>query len=113
VPDKSGNKLGEFLRAHRARVDPTDVGLRGGGDRRVAGLRHEEVAVLAGVSVDYYTRLEQGRERNPSPPLLDAIAQALRLDAEQVGTSRWRPAGATFRVTKSRYWSCPGPYGPL
>lgn len=74
------NGLGDFLRAHRARVDPTEVGLPGGGDRRVAGLRREEIAVLSGVSVDYYARLEQGRERNPSPPLLDAIGRALRLD---------------------------------
>ncbi|RKN20110.1 XRE family transcriptional regulator [Micromonospora musae] len=79
------SKLGEFLRAHRARVDPTDVGLRGGGDRRVAGLRREEVAVLAGVSVDYYARLEQGRERSPSPQVLDAIGRALRLDLDARG----------------------------
>lgn len=52
------------------------------GTRRVAGLRREEVAVLAGVSVDYYTRLEQGRERNPSPAVLDAIARALDLGPE-------------------------------
>ncbi|MCP3785573.1 helix-turn-helix transcriptional regulator [Micromonospora sp. A3M-1-15] len=76
------NRLGEFLRAHRARVDPTEVGLPGGGDRRVAGLRREEIAVLSGVSVDYYARLEQGRERNPSPQLLDAIGRALRLDRD-------------------------------
>ncbi|MBP2706087.1 helix-turn-helix domain-containing protein [Microbispora sp. RL4-1S] len=81
----SDNRLGEFLRAHRARVDPTDVGLYGGGDRRVAGLRREEVAVLAGVSVDYYARLEQGRERNPSAQVLDAIGRALRLHPDARG----------------------------
>jgi transcriptional regulator with XRE-family HTH domain len=85
VPDASTNKLGEFLRAHRARVEPADVGLRGGGDRRVAGLRREEVAVLAGVSIDYYTRLEQGRERNPSAQVLDAIGQAMKLSADARG----------------------------
>lgn len=84
MPAASTNKLGEFLRAHRARLDPADVGLRGGGDRRVAGLRREEVAVLAGVSIDYYTRLEQGRERNPSAQVLDAIGRALRLNIDAV-----------------------------
>src|SRR3954463_7036062 len=82
MPAGSTNELGAFLRAHRARVEPADVGLPGGGDRRVAGLRREEVAVLAVVSMDYYTRLEQGRERNPSPQVLNGIAHALRLDAD-------------------------------
>jgi transcriptional regulator with XRE-family HTH domain len=81
----AGNQLGQFLRAHRGRIDPADVGLPVGGDRRVAGLRREEVAVLAGVSVDYYARLEQGRERNPSPSILSAIGPALRLDADARG----------------------------
>lgn len=81
----SGNELGEFLRAHRARLEPANAGLRAGRDRRVAGLRREEVAVLAGVSVDYYARLEQGRERNPSPQVLDAIGRALKLDADARG----------------------------
>jgi transcriptional regulator with XRE-family HTH domain len=85
MPTASTNKLGEFLRAHRARLDPADVGLRGGGDRRVAGLRREEVAVLAGVSIDYYTRLEQGRERNPSAQVLDAIGRALKLNIDARG----------------------------
>ncbi|WP_344920373.1 helix-turn-helix transcriptional regulator [Streptosporangium oxazolinicum] len=85
MPTVSMNKLGEFLRAHRARLDPVDVGLRGGGDRRVAGLRREEVAVLAGVSIDYYTRLEQGRERNPSAQVLNAIGQALKLNIDARG----------------------------
>src|SRR5882757_3725472 len=85
VPAASTNRLGEFLRAHRARLEPSDVGLRGGGDRRVAGLRREEVAVLAGVSIDYYTRLEQGRERHPSAQVLDAIGQALRLNPDARG----------------------------
>jgi Helix-turn-helix domain len=67
----SVGELGTFLRAHRARVEPTTVGLPTGGDRRVAGLRREEVAVLAVVSADYYTRLEQGRERKPSAQVLN------------------------------------------
>src|SRR5215467_8603331 len=78
-------ELASFLRAHRARVEPTSVGLPNGRDRRVAGLRREEVAVLAGVSADYYARLEQGRERNPSAQVLDAIGRALRLDADGRG----------------------------
>jgi transcriptional regulator with XRE-family HTH domain len=77
------SELGAFLRANRARLDPTDVGLAGGGaGRRVPGLRREEVAVLAGVSADYYARLEQGRERGPSPQVIAAIGRALRLDSD-------------------------------
>jgi transcriptional regulator with XRE-family HTH domain len=76
------NHLGEFLRARRAGLQPQDVGMASHGARRVAGLRREEVAVLAGVNADYYTRLEQGRERNPSPQVLDALARALCLDTD-------------------------------
>ncbi|WP_305787140.1 helix-turn-helix domain-containing protein [Symbioplanes lichenis] len=72
--------LGEFLRHRRDAVKPADAGLPDRGDRRVAGLRREEVAQLAGVSVDYYVRLEQGRERNPSAQVLETLAAALRLD---------------------------------
>jgi transcriptional regulator with XRE-family HTH domain len=76
--------LGEFLRARRARVRPADVGLPAGtGLRRTPGLRREELAALAGVSIDYYIRLEQGRETNPSPPVLNALASALLLDQEE------------------------------
>jgi transcriptional regulator with XRE-family HTH domain len=81
MPTKT-SPLGEFLRACRGRVDPADTGLMTAGSRRVAGLRREEVAVLAGVSADYYARLEQGRERNPSGQVADAIGRALRLDAD-------------------------------
>ncbi|MBE8516059.1 helix-turn-helix domain-containing protein [Amycolatopsis sp. H6(2020)] len=75
------DELREFLRSRRARLAPGDTGLplREGG-RRVAGLRREELAMLAGVSVDYYTRLEQGRARNVSEQVLSAVAAALRLD---------------------------------
>lgn len=77
------NALGEFLRAARARLEPGDVGLAGGtAGRRVAGLRREEVAVLAGVSADYYARLEQGRERNPSAQVIDAVGRCFRLTAD-------------------------------
>jgi len=71
--------LGEFLRSRRAAVTPQDVSLPTDGRRRVPGLRREEVAELAGVSADYYVRLEQGRERRPSAQVLDAVAGALRL----------------------------------
>ncbi|GAB2781395.1 helix-turn-helix transcriptional regulator [Amycolatopsis magusensis] len=76
----SGTPLGEFLRARREAVQPRDVGLPEHGRRRVKGLRREEVAILAGVSSDYYMRLEQGRESSPSPQVVDAVARALRLD---------------------------------
>ncbi|MFJ4277894.1 helix-turn-helix domain-containing protein [Streptomyces massasporeus] len=76
-------ELSEFLRTRRARLKPEDVGLPDFGRRRVPGLRREELAQLAGVSVAYYTRLEQGNGRNVSAEVLDAIARALRLsDAE-------------------------------
>ncbi|WP_181807865.1 helix-turn-helix transcriptional regulator [Streptomyces shenzhenensis] len=78
----TGNHLGEFLRARRAALRPQDVGMASHGVRRVTGLRREEVAVLGGVNVDYYTRLEQGRERHPSAPVVDALGRALRLDAD-------------------------------
>ncbi|QXE33608.1 helix-turn-helix transcriptional regulator [Streptomyces sp. GMY02] len=81
----SGSELGEFLRARRSLLSPAEVGLPGSGPRRVAGLRREEVAVLAGVSADYYARLEQGRERSPSGQVVDAIARALCLDMD----ARW------------------------
>lgn len=81
----SATPLGDFLRARREALKPHDVGLPEHGRRRVPGLRREEVAMLAGVSSDYYIRLEQGRERGPSPQVLDAVAQALRLDEEATG----------------------------
>ncbi len=81
VADMPGeNRIGEFLRARRQMVRPADVGLAAGGRRRVTGLRREELALLAGVSADYYTRLEQGRDQHPSAQVVDALARALRLD---------------------------------
>jgi transcriptional regulator with XRE-family HTH domain len=75
------NALGDYLRARRELVHPEDVGIRVQGLRRVAGLRREEVAMLAGISSDYYLRLEQGRDRNPSVQVLEALARVLGLDA--------------------------------
>jgi transcriptional regulator with XRE-family HTH domain len=72
-------ELAAFLRAKRARVSPQDAGLPGMGRRRTPGLRRQEVAQLAGMSVDYYIRLEQGRGPNPSRQVLAALARALML----------------------------------
>ncbi|MFE0455196.1 helix-turn-helix transcriptional regulator [Streptomyces sp. NPDC058914] len=75
--------LGDFLRSRRARIQPEEVGLPSHGRRRVPGLRREEVAQLAGVSVDYYIRLEQGRGPSVSDAVLDAIARVLRMDEQE------------------------------
>jgi len=72
--------LGEYLRARRELVTPDSVGLPQLGVRRVPGLRREEVAMLAGISADYYLRLEQGRDRNPSVQVLESLARVLQLD---------------------------------
>ncbi|WP_369216273.1 helix-turn-helix transcriptional regulator [Streptomyces flavofungini] len=83
VKAPGGTELGRYLRARRARVTPAEAGLPAGtGLRRTPGLRREELATLAGVSVDYYTRLERGRENNPSPAVIDALARALRLSGD-------------------------------
>ncbi|WP_255507077.1 helix-turn-helix domain-containing protein [Mycolicibacterium sp. 018/SC-01/001] len=74
-------ELSSFLRARREAVRPQDLGLVPGAGRRVRGLRREELALLAGLSTDYYRRLEQGREHRPSHQVLQALARALRLDA--------------------------------
>lgn len=101
------NALGGFLRARRAQLRPEDTGLSASGRRRVPGLRREEVATLAGVSTDYYMRLEQGRERHPSQQVLEAVARALQLDDEAVAhlyrvatpaTRRTRRAARVERV---------------
>src|SRR5438270_825220 len=81
--DQEQNELGAFLRARRSELSPSDVDLpEGGRQRRVAGLRREEVAQLAAISSDYYTRLEQGRIR-PSAPVLASLARVLRLSDDQ------------------------------
>jgi transcriptional regulator with XRE-family HTH domain len=82
----SPGTLGEFLRSRRGSLEPEVAGLRPDLRRRqVRGLRREELAELAGVSVDYYTRLEQGRERHPSDQVLDSLARTLRLSADEAG----------------------------
>jgi transcriptional regulator with XRE-family HTH domain len=74
------NRLGGYLRARRALVTAEQAGIPAGANRRVPGLRREEVALLAGISADYYLRLERGRDRNPSPQVLESLARVLRLD---------------------------------
>src|ERR1700758_67008 len=77
----SGNEMRDFLVSRRARITPDRAGLPAyGGNRRVAGLRREEVALLAGVSVDYYVRMERGNLGGASEPVLDSLARALQLD---------------------------------
>lgn len=100
-----GSELSDFLRACRARLTPDRAGIADSGRvRRVPGLRRDEVAHLANVSVDYYTRLEQGRAANPSPEVIAALADALQLDGSErahlsdlCGPSR-RASGTAQRV---------------
>jgi transcriptional regulator with XRE-family HTH domain len=80
VPVVDDASLGSFLRSRRERLRPADVGLPDTGRRRTPGLRREELAMLAGVSVDYLVRLEQGRDTSPSASVLAALAHALQLD---------------------------------
>ncbi|PRY02079.1 helix-turn-helix domain-containing protein [Allonocardiopsis opalescens] len=96
------NLLGEYLRARRELVTPEQAGVPVAGRRRVPGLRREEVAMLAGISAEYYLRLEQGRDRNPSAQVLRAIARVLRLDDEDylLGLVADRPRRARRRPRK-------------
>jgi len=80
VGERRRAELGEFLKARRARLSPHDFGMAPGSRRRTPGLRREEVALLAGVGVTWYTWLEQGRQINASTQVLDAVASTLRLD---------------------------------
>ncbi|MDT0413224.1 MULTISPECIES: helix-turn-helix transcriptional regulator [Streptomyces] len=79
-----GAELGRYLRARRTQTSPAHVGLTvGAGLRRTPGLRREELATLAGISIDYYVRLERGKETRPSPAVLDSLARALRMDERE------------------------------
>lgn len=98
------NALGEFLRARRARLAPSDLDLPEYGPRRVPGLRREEVAAIAGLSPSYYTRIEQGVARAPSGSVLDALARALRLDPDE--RAHLHRLASPPRLTS---WRHPGP----
>ena len=96
-------ELGKFLRARRSGVRPSQVGLPAGlGTRRTPGLRREELATLAGVSIDYYTRLERGRETRPSAAVIEALADALLLSPEERGFLRELAAQAARRAPTPR-----------
>jgi transcriptional regulator with XRE-family HTH domain len=82
--NEATNPLGAYLRARRELVTPEQVGIPDGGVRRVPGLRREEVAMLAGISADYYLRLERGRDRHPSVQVLESIARVLNLDDDHM-----------------------------
>ncbi len=89
MADLAANDLREFLRTRRARITPQDAGLPPQiGVRRVPGLRREEVALLAGVSAEYYERIERGRVKGVSTSVLDAIARVLRLEPYRTRSSR-------------------------
>jgi transcriptional regulator with XRE-family HTH domain len=96
------NLIGEYLRARRELVRPEEVGLTDGGRRRVPGLRREEVAMLAGVSADYYVRLEQGRDSHPSEQVLEALGRALRLDDDALAHLRRLAAPEVRRRRRPR-----------
>jgi transcriptional regulator with XRE-family HTH domain len=95
-------RLGESLRVRRGLVRPEDHGMPAGGTRRTPGLRREEIAMLAGVSTDYYIRLEQGRDRRPSAQVVDAFADALALDEDAVAHLREPARPATRSAPQLR-----------
>jgi transcriptional regulator with XRE-family HTH domain len=93
-------ELGNFLRERRLRLTPQALGIPGGGRRRTPGLRREEVAALAGISTDWYVRLEQGRHSPPSQGTVDALARVMRLgavDRAHLMKLALRPGGRVFR----------------
>jgi transcriptional regulator with XRE-family HTH domain len=96
-------EFGKFLQARRGGVRPADVGLPAGtGTRRTPGLRREELAALAGVSIDYYIRLERGKETHPSPAVVEALADALRFNEEERGFLHEVAARAARRAPEPR-----------
>ena len=96
------NLLGEYLRARRELVTPDQVGIPVLGHRRVAGLRREEVAMLAGISAEYYLRLEQGRDRHPSAQVLQSIARVLQLEDDSYLLALSYAGGADGMETTDR-----------
>jgi len=102
--DDRPHALGDYLRARRGLISPEQLGLPSGANRRVPGLRREEVALLAGISADYYLRLERGRDSNPSVQVLEALARVLQLDnveaAYLVSLTAPRPRTPRLRRTE-------------
>src|SRR5665213_3782509 len=117
--NEPSDSLGTFLQASRARITPEEAGLTIYGDRRrVTGLRREELAMRAGVSSSYYTRLEQGQSSNASAQVLDAIAAALHLnDAErrhlrrlaESSGRRPSPKRPRWKLRILQCWNCSSP----
>jgi transcriptional regulator with XRE-family HTH domain len=101
------NLLGAFLRARRELVSPEDAGVPVVGVRRVPGLRREEVAMLAGISADYYLRLERGRDRSPSAQVLESLARVLRLDEDTTAYLLGLAAGKPRRRPRPRKEAVP------
>ena len=96
-------EFGRFLQARRGGIRPADVGLPAGtGTRRTPGLRREELAALAGVSIDYYVRLERGKETRPSRSVVEGLADALRLNEEERGFLHELSARAARRAPEPR-----------
>jgi transcriptional regulator with XRE-family HTH domain len=100
--ERRREELGKFLKARRARLSPEDFGMPGGTRRRTPGLRREEVALLAGVGVTWYTWLEQGREINASMEVLDAVATTLRLDRAEREHLYWLAEATPLLVGVAR-----------
>jgi transcriptional regulator with XRE-family HTH domain len=107
---QNDNRLGEFLRARREVARPEDFGLPEPARRRTPGLRREEVALLAGVSADYYVRLEQGRDKHPSDQVIEALARVYTLNDEGVAHLRElaRPAARPRRRSRQPERVSPG-----
>ncbi|MFI5843181.1 helix-turn-helix domain-containing protein [Catenuloplanes sp. NPDC051500] len=101
------NLLGAFLRARRELVTPDEAGIPVLGVRRVPGLRREEVAMLAGISADYYLRLERGRDRHPSVQVLSSLARVLRLDDDSREYLLGLGADTPRRIRRRRQESVP------
>jgi transcriptional regulator with XRE-family HTH domain len=102
VQDRRRAELGKFLKARRAQLSPADFGLPDGTRRRTPGLRREELALLAGVGVTWYTWLEQGREINASGQVLDALARTLRLDRAEREHLYWLAEASPLLVGAAR-----------
>jgi transcriptional regulator with XRE-family HTH domain len=106
MSDGDASSIGDFLRSRREAVRPADVGLPTGPRRRTPGLRRSEVATLAGISVEYLTRIEQGRDRHPSSQVLGALADALRLSTDD------RMLLMRLMKVTGGMGPCPGPVPP-